>query len=412
MKKRIVWIVIVLVIVSIIGYKIKSGGQAVEVESAKVTKGNIEEYIEETGIIMLEEETAVYSSVTGKVAEIAKKVGETVKAGDILAVLDDEDILLQIKAMEAQKLSVSAKYEEAKSSTDEVELRKLSAQVRSAEALYEELKKKADSSRVLYEAGALSLDAYQSAIVELAETEAGLESAKSSLAQAEKGLSVNVRKQYEAQLSEMQAKIEQLKLKSADAVIKSPIDGMVMASEIKEGNIVQMGSKLFEIGGPKGFFIESDVLIEDIPGIKVGSLVMIDDEDLGIKAMKGIVRKIHPRAFSKMSDLGIEQKRVKVEIDLDSAFEGLKSGYDLTVKIITQSAKDTLLIPEKAIFDYQGKEHVFVNEDGAAVLRAIEKGLESDELVEVLKGLSEGEEVIISPDENLEEGVKIRVKET
>ncbi|HYE84348.1 MAG TPA: efflux RND transporter periplasmic adaptor subunit [Clostridia bacterium] len=412
MKKKIIWIgIIILVAVSIIVLKTKMGATAVPVESAKVIRGDIEEYVEETGNLMLEEETTVYTVAAGKILQVSKKAGETVKAGEIIAKIDDSDLLLQIKALEAQKQAASAKYDEVRDSTDEEELRKLNSQVRSAEASYEEAKRIMDNNRVLYEAGAVSLDTYKSSVTKFAAEEANLESAKSSLALAEKGASVNVRKQYEAQLSELQARIEQLKIKSEEMIIKSPIDGLILTSEVEKGSIMQAGTKLFEIGGSKGLYIESDVLIEDIAAIKVGSAVKIEDEDLGVKDLKGTVRKIHPKAVSIMSDLGIEQKRVKVEIGLNGDAYELRPGYDLTVKIITQSSKGTLLIAEKAVFDYQGKAHVFVIEQGAAQLRAIEKGLESDERVEVLKGLNEGEEVILSPDEALEAGTKVKTTE-
>lgn len=408
MKKKIIWIAVILVVVIISVYKIKSGGPAADVELQKVTKGDIVEYVEETGDVMLEEKTEIYSTSAGKVIEVVKKAGETVKAGEILVRMDNSDILLQKKALEAQKLAVSAKYDEAKSSTEEDEIRRLNAQLRAAQASYEESKSTMDNNRVLYEAGAVSLDTYKSSVTKLAAAEAALETASSNLAAAEKGTSANIKKQYDAQLLEIQANIEQLEKKSEGMIVRSPIDGLIMASEIEEGNIVQMGSKLYEIGGSKGFYIETDVLVEDIAGIKIGSPVIIENADLGINNMKGTVRKIHPKAESKMSDLGIEQKRVKVEIDLDSPVEGLRPGYDMTVKIITQSRKDTILTDEKAVFNYQGKDHVFVNENGVAKLREIEKGLKSDEQVEVLKGLKEGEEVIISPDKTLKEGIKIK----
>ncbi|HYF82914.1 MAG TPA: efflux RND transporter periplasmic adaptor subunit [Clostridia bacterium] len=407
MKKKIIWIVVILVLASIVVYKIKSGGQAVSVELAKVSKGDIVEYVEETGDLMLETETEVYSTAAGRVTKVAKNVGEAVKAGETLVEIDN-DLLLQIKALNAQKLSISAKYDEIKSSAEDEEIRRLSAQVRAAEATYEESKSAAENNKVLFEAGAISLDTLKSFITKLAAAEANLETAKSNLAAAQKGASENVRKQYEAQLSEIQAKIEQLEKKSEDMVVRSPIDGLVMACEVEEGNIVQMGSKLYEIGGSEGLFLESEILIEDIARVKLGSPVIIENEDLGIEEMKGTIRKIYPKAFNKMSELGIEQKRVKVEIALNGAVEELRPGYDMTVKIITQSKKDTLLIAEKAIFNYQGKDHVFINEKGLAKLRAIEKGLESNEQVEVLKGLNEGEEVLLSPDESLEEGARIK----
>jgi HlyD family secretion protein len=407
MKKKVIWIVVILVVASIFVYKIKSGGQVVIVELAKAYKGDIVEYVEETGDVMLEDEIEIYSTAAGRVTKVTKKVGEAVKAGEILVELDN-DLSLQIKALNAQKLSVSAKYDEIKSSANDEEIRGLSAQVRASEATYEESKSSVENNKVLYEAGAISLDTLKSSITKLAAAEASLETAKSNLATAQKGVSGNVRKQYEAQLSEIQAKIDQLKKKSEEMVIRSPIDGLIMVSQVNEGNIVQMGSKLFEIGGSKGFYLVSDVLIEDIAGIKLGSPVIIENEDIGIKDVKGIIRKIYPKAFNKMSDLGIEQKRVKVEIDLNDTVKEIRAGYEVTVKIVTQSKKDTLLIAEKAIFNYQGKDHVFVNDSGIAKLRVIEKGLESNEQVEVLKGLNEGDEVILSPDKTLEEGAKIK----
>jgi len=408
MKKKIIWIAVFLAVASILVYKVTLGGQGVIVETAKVTKGNIVEYIEETGDVMLEEETEIFSTSAGKVIQVVKKAGDTVKAGDLLIKIDNTDLLLQIKALKAQKLLASAKYEEIKSSTDEEEIRRLSIQVGSSEASYEEAKRTADNNKRLYEAGAISLDTFKSSVTKLATAEANLETARSNLAEAQKGISVNIKKQYEAQLSEIQARIEQLEKKSEEMIVKSPADGLIMASEIEEGSIVQMGSKLFEIGGSKGFYIESDVLIEDISGVKLGSSVIIENEDLGIKEMKGTVRKIYPKAESKMSDLGIEQKRIRVDIDIDNMDKELRPGYDMTVNIVTQSKKDTLLVEEKAIFVYQGKDYVFVNEGGIAKLRAIKKGIESNEQVEVLEGLKEGEEVVLSPDEALEEGTKIK----
>jgi HlyD family secretion protein len=339
MKKKIIWMAVILVVAVISIYKIASGGPLAAVELEKVTKGDIFEYIEENGDVMLEEKTDVYSASSGKVTEVVKKAGEEVKAGDILARMDNSDILLQIKALEAQKLAASAKYDEVKNATEENEIHKLNALVRAAEASYEESKSIMDNNKALYEAGAVSLDTYKSSVTKLAAEEAALETAKSNLAAAEKGTSVNIKKQYEAQLSEVQARIEQLEKKSDEMVVKSPIDGLIMSSEIEEGSMVQMGSKLFEIGGSEGYYIESDVLVEDIAGVRLGSAVIIENEDLGIKDIKGTVRKIHPKAESKMSELGIEQKRVKVEIDLNDSVEGLRPGYDMTVKIITKSRR-------------------------------------------------------------------------
>jgi len=409
-KKRTAWISLIIVIALIAAVKIKMGSSAITVEFGKVIRGSIEEYIEEIGDLLLEEEIAVYSVSAGKILQVTKKAGETVKAGEVLARIDNSDLLLKIKALEAQKLVITAKFDEAKNPADDEDIRRLNAQVRSAEALYEELKRTADSNKVLYEAGALSLETYRNSLTNLAAAEAGLETAASSLKLAEKEISGNVRKQYEAQLSEINAGIEQLKLKSEDMIVRSPIDGTVMTAEIKEGNMVQAGTLLFDIGGSKGYYIECYVLAEDIAGIKPGTPVIIDNEDIGIMSIKGEIRKIHPKAESIMSDLGIEQKRIRVEIESDNLTEELRPGYEMNVKIITRSRKETLIIPEKAVFNYQGRDHVFVIENSKAKLRAIVKGIGNNDQVEILKGLEEGENIILSPDETLKEGIKIQSK--
>lgn len=409
MRKKLIWIGLFLVIAAIAAaYIVRMGNKAVAVDTAGATQGNIEEYIEETGTVMLEEETEIFSPAAGRVVEAFKKSGDTVKAGEVLAKLDNADIALQIRALEAQRLSISAKFDEEKSPADSEEINKLKALVRSAEASYAEAERVMENDRALYEAGAISLDTYKSSITKFSTAEASLESAQSDLALAEKGLSSNISRQYQAQLSELQAKIEQLEKKSEETVVKAPIDGMIMTAEIKEGSTVQAGAKLYEIGGPKGLYIESNILIEDMKDIKEGSIVRIEDEDLGISSLSGTVRKIYPKAVSIMSDLGIEQKRVEIEISLDNnRLEGLKPGYEMVIKVVTQRKENTLLIPDKAVFEYQGKDHVFVNEGGIAKLREIEKGLESEEQVEVLAGLKDGELVILTPDDALKEGTKV-----
>jgi HlyD family secretion protein len=408
MKKKVIWIGLIIVIIAIAAYSLTASKQAITVDMAAVEKGNIEEYIEETAVVQLENETAIYSTEGGKVLEIMAEIGQEVKAGNVLLRMDAQSIELQIKNLEAQKQSIAAQYAGANEPASAAEIRKLNAQVKSVEVTYTEAKRMVENNKALYESGAISLDVYQSSLASLASAEAALEAAKSNLELAENAVSGNVKKQYEAQLAGIQANIGLLQKRRADLNVASPIDGVILTKNIEKGAILQPGMLIFEVGDKNSMYLESDILVDDIANVKVGSTVLIENEDLGIKDVKGTVRKIYPKAFSKMSELGIGQKRVKTEIDFNENIENLKSGYDMTVKIITASKENTLLIDEKAIFEYQGKDHVFLNENGVAKLRAIEKGLESDEHVEVLSGLKEGEKVILSPDEKLVEGTKIK----
>lgn len=410
MKKKIIWIVVILVLAVLVVVKLKMGAAPMEVELGQVDKGNIDKYIEETAVVKLAGETSIYGAESGRIAEMLYNAGDKVKAGDIMVRMDDKELQLQKKALEAQKRSIAAQLEELKNPDNSEEINRLSAQVRSAEAAYENARRVADNNKALYDAGTISNNTYQESLTELAAAEAALESAQSSLALAQKGISGNVAKQYEAQISEIQAQIEQVENRIGNMTVKSPIDGIVMTKASEVGSVVQPGALLYTVGSSGTPYLESDILADEIGAVKEGDTVLINNEDLGIKDAKGKVRKIYPTAFSKTSELGIEQKRVKIEIGLDDNIPELRSGYDMNIKVITESKTGTLIISDKAVFEYQGKSCVFVDDNGTAKLRQIEKGIESDDRIEVVKGLKEGERVILSPDSKLNEGTKIKAK--
>jgi len=408
-KKKFIWIGLILIIIAAAAYMYMTKTSAVDVELTEVKRGDIDEYIEEKAIVELENKADIYAQQSGVVTLSSADVGDEVKAGDVLLKIQDEELRLQIRTMELQKQSIEAQLEEARKGLSQWDLQTLEANVKTAQIAYNEAERVLGNNKKLYEAGGISKDIYESSVAALASAEANLEVAKAALAAAQEGLSPNVEKQFLTQMDELQIQINHLKSKQKDYIIKSPMDGIVLVAEAPEGSVVPMGTLVFQIGSYDEMYLSSDILVDDIANIKEGSEVFISNEDLGINNVRGTVRKIYPQAFSKMSDLGIEQKRIKIEISIDEEIDELRPGYDMDIKIITASSRDTLLIEDKAVFEQGDNSYVFVNDNETAKLRQIEKGLESDDMIEVTKGLQEGEKVILSPDENIEEGKEIRV---
>lgn len=408
MKKKIIVIIGMILVVAIAAVFLMNRSNAVEVEVAVVEKGNIAEYVEELGLVVAENKGTVFAPTAGKVTEVMVKVGDLVEAGEVLVRIDNQQLSRQIMELEAQKSSVMAKYNEAMQPVDEREIRKLELQLVTQERNVREAERKRDNSKTLYEAGAISYEEYHATITALESEVAKLEAIQLDLELLKKPISANIAPQYEAQLKQLDIQMAELRSRGEDYVITSPIKGTVMAKTVEVGSYLQPGMQLIEIGDKEVLYIESDVLVGEIGDVEIGFAVDISHKDLGIEGVKGIVRKIHPQAFSKVSDLGIEQKRIKVEIDIDSAVEGIRPGYDLDIKIITNSSENVLLIPENAVFQQGAKDFVFVKENDAAVLREIQIGIESKRQVEVIAGLQEGEEVILSPDEKLEEGIAVK----
>ncbi|AOT69357.1 efflux RND transporter periplasmic adaptor subunit [Geosporobacter ferrireducens] len=408
MKKKIIGIILVVIAVSAGAVFMMNRSNAVDVEVAVVERGNIAEYVEELGLVVSENKGNVFSPTAGKVTEVLVKVGDPVEKGAVLVKIDSEQLTRQIMELEAQKSVIMAQYNEAKKPADNREIEKLELQLATQERNVREAQRKRDNSKTLYEAGALSYEEYQAAVTALETETAQLESYRLDLELLKKPISANVASQYEAQLRQLDIQIEELRSRGQDFVITAPVQGTVMMKTVEAGTYLQPGTQVMEIGDQEALYIESDVLVAEIGKVKVGAPVEISHKDLGIDGMQGRIRKIHPQAFSKISDLGIEQKRIKVEIDIEDVITGLRPGYDLDIKIIINSKENTLLIPENAVFQQNGKDYVFVNENNTAVLREIQKGIESKRKVEVLTGFEEGEEVILSPSEKLENGIAIK----
>ncbi|SNS50651.1 HlyD family secretion protein [Anaerovirgula multivorans] len=410
MKKKIVGIIAIIAVISVGAVLMMNRSKAVEVEVAAVEKGNIAEYVEELGLVVSENKGSVFSPTTGRVTEVVVEVGDQVEKGEVLVKIDSQQLAREMMELEAKKSEVMARYNEETKPIDSREIEKLESQLATQERKVQEAERKRDNNKTLYEAGAISYEEYQVIIVDLEQEVAQLEEINLDLELLRKPVSENIASQYEAQLRQLDIQMEDLRSKGKDFVITSSLTGTVMMKEVEVGSYLQPGMQVMEIGDKEALYIESDVLVSEIGKVKVGSAVEISHKDLGIEDVKGTIRKIHPQAFSKISDLGIEQKRIKVEMDIEDTVEGIRPGYDLDVKIIVNSREDVLLIPENAVFQQNGKNYVFVNEGNAAVLREIQKGIESKRQVEVITGLQEGEEIILSPDEKLEKGIAIKVQ--
>ena len=411
MNKKIVGIVIIVTLIGIIGFYMVNRNKTVQVDAAIAVEGSIEKYVEELGIVKAKNQGDIYASTSGTVKEILVDIGDEVKKGDVLVKLDDMQISKEIQGLETERSAILGQYNEAKETVDIESIEKLELTVKDMERRTRRAEETANNSQRLYEAGAISHEEYKNALDNLELEKSNLEKIKLDLELMNKPVSKNIIAQYEARLKQIDIQKEKLKDLSRDFTITSNIDGIVLRKTIEEGSYIQPGMDIMEIGNVEELYIESDILVDDIAYVQEGARVKISNKNLGLVDLGGEVQKIYPYAFTKVSDLGVEQRRVKVDIEMKDSIENIRPGYDLDIKIVTDSKDNTILIPKDSIFDMEGKHFVFVNTDNKAELREVKKGLESQRQVEVISGLKEGEVVILSPDEKIEEGINIDTKD-
>lgn len=383
-KKMKKWATVatVLLIVSAGGfYYISSQDKGLPVEVGYVEKGQVLEYVEETAYAKSDNEHVIYSDISGVLKDVMVREGDSVQKGDILATVEGDDIELQIKSLTAQLsgADASASY----------------SYVESARLARDEAFRTLGNMEKLFEEGAVSNDDFLKAQTAY------------EVAQQTYGQALSQYNSAKAQSRTIGYEIDLLENNRDKLTITSNEDTQVTLLHVKEGEYISPGMPLFELGSLEELFLEADVLVSDVGDVRKGQTVLIENEDIGLAETKGLVERISPKAFSKISELGIEQKRVKVDMASETLSDKIRLGYEVDVMIITREMNDVLRVPDNAVFEIGEKPHVFVVEEGKTVLRPVNVIFEGNDYFAIENGISEGDLVVLSPGNELEEGTKV-----
>lgn len=407
MKKKVIIAIIFIIIVVTVSY-IKYAKRFIEVNTATVEKGNITKYVEELGVVKSENQVNIYSATTGMVSKVLVDIGHKVKKGDVLVILDKDEIIRDMEQLSNKRKAILAEYNEAKKPIDNREISKLELEIEDLEKKLVNLRRILDNKKTLYDEGAISYEEYQEALLQMESETINLEKVKLDLEIIKRPISQDIVTKFETQLRQLDIQEKDLEKTYKDSIINSNIDGIVFGKFVEEGSYIQQGTSIMDIGNIDKLYIESDILVEDVMEVLEGAKVHITNKDLNIVDLEGTVKNIHPYAFAKTSDLGIQQKRVKVDIEINGNEKSLRPGYDLVVKIITEEVNNALIVPKKALFIIDGKDYVFIDDNGKAKLREVITGIENDKDVQIIQGLREGEIVILSPHKEIREGIRIK----
>lgn len=197
----------------------------------------------------------------------------------------------------------------------------------------------------------------------------------------------------EALVKQAESSVSLLKKQIEEATLKSPTRGEITKIKKEIGEIVQpvLAESIISLLPDVPFQIKVDIYEEDVVKIDVGDLVDIALVAFPEKIFKGKVISIDPA--SKIIE-GVVY--YETTVNFDEMPEGIRPGLTADLTIRTTFRENVLIIPGEAIQKKDGKTMVQVFKDGLISDREIEIGLRgSDNMVEVISGLAEGEKVIL-----------------
>lgn len=289
--------------------------------------------------------TPVISPYSGRVTRVIGGLGDTVKAGAPLAILDASEFV------QAQN-----------------DLRVAGAQAKIAR-LNESRK------HALYDAKGGSLQDWQQAQSDLAAAETALNAARNRL---------QILGNSEAEVSSL----ESAKSINPAATLSAPISGVIVDRQIGPGQFLQAGgSPVFTIADPSSVWLVANVRESDAALVKVGQLV-----EVRVLAYPQRVFKARVTHVAALVDPVTHRLPVRAEIDnRDGA---LKPEMFANFRIVTSDASESPAVPEAAVVHEADTAHVWVVSGNNLTYRAVTTGRSNDALVEILEGLKVGEQIV------------------
>lgn len=197
---------------------------------------------------------------------------------------------------------------------------------------------------------------------------------------------------------------------SDEMEVQSSVEGVVLQVLKQSEGVVQPGTPLLEIGDPTALEVVVDVLTTDAVRIEPGAKASILRWG-GQGELKAHVARVEPKAFNRISSLGVEEQRVNVVLDLDSpqeSWSSLGDGYRIEASIVVWEEQDVLVVPVSAVFRRDDSWTVLVVDGDVARLRTVEVGQRNGLEAGVVSGLETSDVVILHAGERVSDGTSVQ----
>ncbi|WHY02663.1 biotin/lipoyl-binding protein [Neobacillus sp. DY30] len=347
----------------------------VKTSEQKVVKGNLEVGLSADGRIS-RSITNLNFEVSGTVKKINVAVGQPVKAGDILAELDDTDLQLAVTQAQNALSKAEASYTD---SVNQREINQMESKIKVDEAKARWDEKPDDGSlKAAYE---LEQKKYQN----LVNNNSTIQNAKLSVEEAKN-------------------KLQEAKNNLSKIYLKAPIDGEIMSLKYKVGEVVtgsqsgsnnssaSSGSAFMTIVDPSVIYVKATATETDISGIEIGQQMRVAIDSVSLENVAGEVVTVSDTPSIDSSGVVTYEVTGKLAEPNDI----IKDGMTAFITFLKKEKTDVLLVPNKAIFVEDGKQYVNIKTSKEEPeKRAITGGLTNGIQTEVVEGLKEGETVVI-----------------
>ena len=379
-KKRILGIAVVLIILAAIYYFNLQSQPKTTYLTETVKYSDIQQTIVATGTVRSSNRVEVGARVSGKVEKILVKLGQKVKKGELIAELDS---ITQENTLNSAQAQLAA----------------YKAQLVAAQTAYRVANSNFQRIAKLYKRKASSLDDYENA-------QNNLDSAKANV------------EQIQAQIKQSEIEVNTATTNLNYTKITSPIDGTVISIPVSVGQTVnanQTTPTIIQVADLDTMLIKPEISEGDItkikPGMKVQFTTLAEPDEIyqaEIASVDPAMTTLTDNEYSEsVSDTNAIYYYANVLVP--NPEHKLQIGMTTQNTIITAQKQHVLVVPTLAIQKRNGQNSVQILDGDKVVEKVVQIGLHDDINTEILSGLNEGDNVILSQSSaNEAASVKVR----
>jgi multidrug efflux pump subunit AcrA (membrane-fusion protein) len=376
----------------------------VTVQVAAVKESSIERVISSDAVLFPLHQAAITPKVSAPVGRFYVNRGDRVKAGQLLATLENRDLAASEVENKGALAQAEAAYATTTASGLPEEMRKSELDAEAAKQALDAEQKLYESRENLFKQGALPRKDLDQARVNLTQAKSQYEMAQQHWNALQAGGKEQALKAASGQLESARGKYLGSQAQLHYSEIRSPINGFITERAVYPGEIAAAGTPLLVVMDTSAVIAKAHIPQQDAALLKVGDSAEI--------AAEGVDHKIPARITVVSPATDPNSTTVEIWAQASNTGNHLRPGTTVHLSIAAQKRQKTLVIPSSAILNQaDGSNAVMVlGQDNRAHLQGVQIGIQSGEESEVSSGLKAGQQIVTSGNYGLPDNTQVKVE--
>jgi multidrug efflux pump subunit AcrA (membrane-fusion protein) len=378
----------------------------VTVQVAPATRGPVELTVSSEAVVYPLQQAVITPKITSTIHKFYVQRGAHVKQGQILAQLENADLVGAAEQSKGAFEQAEAGYAMTTGASLPEQIQKAELDAAAAKSAFEAAQKVYDARKSLFDQGALPRRDLDTAVVQLAQARSANEQAQKQLADLNRLGKEQILKSASGQLSEKKGGYLNAKAQLSYAEIRSPFDGVVTDRPLYEGELATANQPILTVMNTSKLIAKAHIVQTEAALLKVG-----DEAEITIPSVEQAV-KARVMLVSPALDPG--STTIEVWFEALKPGQALKPGMNVSVEAVAKSVKDALVVPASAVFkSAEGADYVLVaGSDNKAHQTSVKVGIRTKQLAEIADGLKEKASVITVGGYGVPDGTKITIEAT